>query len=124
MSLLTRAQAGVSAAISRAGTTCTVEVVAPVYSPSTGAVTETVTTHLLVPCTDVYDEVQQLEPGGTAARVSARMIMPSGLAFTPALGMRVLYQSRRWQVDQVEPIRLQGGVAAYQLAVTEIGATG
>lgn len=124
MSLLSRVQGKVAAALARVGTTCTVEAVAATYSPTTGAVTETVTTHSAVPCTDIYDEVQQMGPADTAGRATARMVLGGSVAFTPTIAMRVLYQSRRWSIDQVEPIRLQGGVAAYLLTLSEIGASG
>lgn len=103
------------------GTTCTVIEVAGVYANS--AVTETLTTHTGVLCTDLLDESKRYRASDTLLRCSGTFYFPSsGLGFTPAVGNRVTYDSRTFNVLAAFPYRVQGTVVAYRCDVSEAGA--
>lgn len=121
MTLLARVQAGVARALSTAGTTCVVQQIAATYATDTGAVTETPTSHT-VACTDLFDETQQMDAASTSTRAVASMIVNGSVAFTPEVGNLVVYQTRNFEVLSVQPIRVGGGVGAYQLNLAELGA--
>lgn len=102
------------------GTTATLQVVASVYD-NAGTVTETVTAHT-VTCSDLLGEAQQFVADGTSKRAAGMFVVASsGLTVTPVPGNRIVYQTRRFEVLSVEPMRVEGGVAAYSLQVAELG---
>lgn len=121
MTLLTRVQAGVTRAIAKCGTTCVVKAVAGVYDTSTGITTETETSYAAA-CTDLFDETQQMVGDGTSARAVGSIVINGNVAFTPAVGNRVELSGRRFEVIDVQPYRLTGGVGAYRLNLAELGA--
>lgn len=102
------------------GTTATLQVVASVYD-NAGTVTETVTTHT-VTCSDLLGESQQFVADGTSKRTLGTFVVASsGMTVTPEPGNRIVYQTRRFEVLAVDPMRVEGGVAAYSLQVGELG---
>lgn len=124
MTVLSRMQDGVARAIAQLGTTLTYAEVARVLDTATGAVTETVTTHSAVPCTDLYDESQAYDADSTSRTCTARVLLRGDIEFTPQPGGRVTYQSRVFAVVEVAPSRVGGGVAAWALGLREVGTDG
>lgn len=119
MSRLTRIQSGVQRALTAAGLTCTVQVIASEYDPQSASVTETVTAHT-VRCTDTYDDVQASDSEGSTIRRTANILVEASTAFTPAPGNRVLLGGRKFQVLDVERYGFAGTAVAYRLAVHDI----
>ena len=121
MSDLTDMQAAALELLDELGTDGTLQVVASTYD-NDGTVTETVTSHA-VTISDLQTEAQQFVPDGTSRRtIGTIYAAASGLSVTPAPGNRLVYQTRRFEVLEVEPYRLQGGIAAYRFGVAELGA--
>ena len=107
--------------ITEFSTTCTVIEVAGVYANS--AVTETLTTHTDVLCTDLLDESKRYRASDTMLRCSGTFYFAaSGLGFTPAVGNRISYDSRTFNVIAVFTMKDQGVRVAYRCDVSEAGA--
>lgn len=103
------------------GTTCTVQEVAGVYDTD-GTVVETLTSHTLVPCSDLIEDETKYSPGATDVRCVGTFYLPaSGLTFTPAVGCRVVYDSRTFQVAACTAYKVEATVLAWRLDVAEVG---
>jgi hypothetical protein len=103
------------------GTTCTVSEVAGVYSTD-GTVTETVTDHDDVPCSDLVDESKRYRSSDTLLRCSGTFYLAaSGLTFTPAVGNRIAYADRSYSVLSVSTYKTNGITVAYRCDVSEAG---
>jgi hypothetical protein len=121
MSELTDLQAAALEVLLDLGTTATLQVVSATYD-NAGTVTETVTTETVY-CSDLQGESSQFVADGTSRRAFGSVyVAASGMTNTPAPGQRLVYQTRRFEITGVEPYRVQGGVAAYRLDVSELGA--
>lgn len=113
--------ASVLETIQTLGTTCTVVEVAGTYATD-GTVTETLTTHTAVACSDLVREDRRYRQQGIDQRCVGTFYLPaSGLGFTPAVGNRVTYQSRQFQALAVHGYRVQGTAVGWRLDVAEVG---
>jgi len=93
------------------------------YDPTTGAVTlgaSTDHTHKIIPPyspgradLERWSGIEGIKEAQALSAVSA-----SGLTFTPAVGMEVLYDSKAWRIVGVNPIRFQDDLLLYEFALT------
>jgi hypothetical protein len=93
------------------------------YDPASGEVTlEAATdhTHKIIPPysprradLERWSGVEGVKEAEALSAVSA-----SGLTFTPAVGMEVLYGGKTWRIVSVHPIQFQASVILYEFALT------
>ena len=108
--------------IEELGTTCTVTEVAATYSTD-GTVAETTTAHAGVACSDLVDESLRYRGQDTSTQCTGTFYIPaSGLTFTPAVGNRISYLSRSFEVLSVFAYREQATAIAWRLDVAEVAA--
>jgi len=92
------------------------------YAPGTGLVAlgaSTDHTHKVIPPysprrgdLERWGSVDGIREAQALSAVSA-----SGLTFTPAVGMEFIYAGKTWRIVGVNPIRYQGSVVMYELAL-------
>lgn len=122
MSRATEMVAAVLEVIEELGATCTIQEVAGVYDTD-GTVVETLTSHTLVPCSDLIEDSTRYSPEATDVRCTGIFYVPSsGMTFEPAVGCRVVYDSRTFQVIKSTAYKAEATVIAWRLDVSEVGA--
>jgi hypothetical protein len=95
------------------------------YNPATGLVTlgaATNHTHKVVPPYSPRRGDLERWAGNTGIREAEALsgVSASGLAFTPAVGMEFVYAGKTWRITGVNPIRYQGNIVMYEVALTAV----
>ncbi len=91
------------------------------YDPTQGSVTlgaETDYTHKVIPpYAPGHAEMARWVGDGIQGASALTAVSASGLSFTPAVGMELLYDRKTWRITGVSPVRYKGDVVLYELAL-------
>lgn len=91
------------------------------YDAATGLVTLGTATDHSVKALAPYQSADAMKrfgvPDGVVEASAFSICSPSGLSFTPAVGMEFTYGGRTWVITAVNPIQYKTSVVLYELAL-------
>jgi len=91
------------------------------HDPATGDVTLGATTNhthkAIPPYSPGRADMARWVGDGIQGAQALTAVSSAGLAFTPAVGMEFIYDSKTWRITGVNPVRYKGNVVMYELAL-------
>jgi len=102
------------------GTTATLVVPNRGAVDDAGNVEEDDPTEHVVQCSDLVDESRRYGSLSTHQQIAGTVYLTAEVPVEPSLAHRLIYQGRTFQVLAAFPYRVQGGIAAWRLDLSEV----